>query len=196
VVLTEGMVALLDGGENHLRVLRGRTEPDGYADLLLIIDVAGGGRGGPGLGCPAGPELVAAPTVPMPALSPAGREWYVALALAEPWLAGDDDYPVPPSNREIYQRVLGWRGHAWNLAATQRVDDAIRAIATVAFGRPGEPLRGGRQQGRMQNLRYAVGRRIAEVRLVTAADLAAVERAAAGTPTTDDEASHAELAAY
>jgi hypothetical protein len=176
-ILTAGMGALLDEGENHLRVLRGRAIGDsGYADLLLIVDVSDVDRRGTGRVLEPDPD--AAPTGPAPGLSPVEREWYVALALAEPWLTGTDDYPRPPSNREIYERVLAWRGHAWNLGAPQRVDDAIRAIAMVAFGRHADPFRAARV-GRTQNLRYSVGRRIAEVRLVTAADLAAVERDAA-----------------
>jgi hypothetical protein len=176
-ILTAGMGALLDEGENHLRVLRGRCDgPGGYADLLLIVEVSE--RDNFWSGLVVEPDGDAAPTGPAPGLSPVEREWYVALALAEPWLAGTDDYPRPPSNREIYERVLAWRGHAWNLGAPQRVDDAIRAIAMVAFGRAGDPFQAGRG-GRTQNLRYSVGRRIAEVRLVTAADLAAVEHEAA-----------------
>jgi hypothetical protein len=175
-ILSAGMGALLDEGENHLRVLRGRAIGDGYADLLLILDVSDVDRGHTGLLIEPDPD--AAPTGPAPGLSRVEREWYVALALAEPWLTGTDDYPRPPSNREIYERVLAWRGHAWNLGAPQRVDDAIRAIAMIAFGRHADPFRAARV-GRTQNLRYSVGRRIAEVRLVTAADLAAVERDAA-----------------
>lgn len=177
--LAAGMAALLDEGENHLVVLRGRQAgPDAFADLLLVVEVA---VAGPARAVPAPasahPDLDAAPTGPPPTLAPGEREWYVALALAEPWLAGADDYPRPPSNREIYERVLGWHGYAWNLEAPQRVDEAIRAIALVAFGRYDDPFRpsGGR---RVQNVRFSVGRRAAEVRLVTAEDLAAVEREA------------------
>jgi hypothetical protein len=176
-ILTEGMSALLDEGENHLRVLRGRqVGPGAYADLLIVIDV-----GTVGLAAtpdPATlPDLDAAPTGPAPGLRAGEREWYVALALAEPWLTGADDYPRPPSNREIYERVLGWHGYAWNLDRPQRVDDAIRAVALVAFGRHDDPFRVGSGR-RVQNIRFSVGRRAAEVRLVTAADLATVERLA------------------
>jgi hypothetical protein len=180
--LTEGMSALLDEGENHLQVLRGRQlGPDTYVDLLLVVDVATTEPAGPPPAAdPAGPDGAAqpdrdaAPTGPAPGLTPGDREWYVALALAEPWLTGADDYPRPPSNREIYERVLGWHGYAWNLEAPQRVDDAIRTIALVAFGRHDNPFRPSAR--RVQNVRFAVGRRAAEVRLVTAADLAVVER--------------------
>jgi hypothetical protein len=178
VVLTEGMSAVLDGGESHLRVLRGRRAgPGGYGDLLLIVDVTGGALDRPARRHLSVPDVPAA--APPPALPPGTPPWYVALALAEPWLVGADDYPRPPTNREIWQRVLDWHGYAWNLAAPQRVDDAIRSIAELAFGGPREPYRGAGHNP-MKNLRYAVGRRVAEVRLVTAADLAAVERAAAG----------------
>jgi hypothetical protein len=178
VTLTEGMSALLDDGENHLQVLRGRRlGPDEYADLLLVVDVAAADP-------PASPPAAAAgrldrdaaPTGPPPRLAPGDREWYVALALAEPWLAGADDYPRPPSNREIYERVLGWHGYAWNLDRPQRVDDAIRLVALVAFGRQDDPFRA--PAGRVRNVRFSVGRRAAEVRLVTAEDLAAARRGA------------------
>jgi hypothetical protein len=177
-ILTEGMSALLDEGENHLRVLRGRQlGPGAYGDLLIVIDVAVVELDPPAP--PRQPEdLEAAPTGPAPGLSPGEREWYVALALAEPWLTGADDYPRPPSNREIYERILGWHGYAWNLDRPQRVDDAIRAVAWVAFGRHADPFQApvGR---RVQNIRFSVGRRAAEVRLVTAADLAAAEQQSA-----------------
>jgi hypothetical protein len=181
--LTRGMAALLDEGENHLRVLRGRQHgPDRFADLLLVIEVdqvaepapVAGPAGRPG----AAADRDAAPTGPPPGLTPGDREWFVALALAEPWLAGADDYPRPPSNREIYERVLAWHGYAWNLGAPQRVDDAIRAIALIAFGYQDDPFRPS-GHGRVHNVRFSVGRRAAEVRLVTAADLAAVVQAAA-----------------
>jgi hypothetical protein len=179
-ILTDGMSALLDEGENHLRVLRGR-QGDGntFTDLLLVVEVAAAApapapAAASTAAATADGDRDAAPTGPAPGLSPGEREWYVALALAEPWLAGADDYPRPPSNREIYERVLGWHGYAWNLEAPQRVDEAIRTIALVAFGRHDDPFRpSGR---RVQNIRFSVGRRAAEVRLVTAEDLAAVER--------------------
>jgi hypothetical protein len=179
VTLTTGMAALLDEGENHLLVLRGRpTGPDQYADILLAIQVdpvelsteephvAFSSQGNP-------EETT---TGPAPTLEPRSREWYVALALAEPWLTGSDDYPRPPSNREIYERILGWHGYAWNLSRPQRVDDALRAVARVAFGPQDDPFSS--PAGRAQNVRFAIGRRAAEVRLVTTEDIDRVEREA------------------
>ena len=118
----------------------------------------------------------AAPTKDAPGLLPHGREWFVALALAEPWLTGADDYPRPPTNREIYERVLAWHGYAWNLERPQRVDDAIRKVAAVAFGRYDDPFRA--TGGQLRNVRFAIGRRAAEVRLVTVGDLDAANHAA------------------
>jgi hypothetical protein len=180
VTLARGMSALLDDGENHIVVLRGRaTGVDEYGDIVLSVVVAevdpptdGGGAG------PAAvdddPDGVA--TGPAPTLARRSKEWYVALALSEPWLTGADDYPRPPSNREVYERVQGWHGYAWNLARPQRVDDALRAIARVAFGPHDDPFTS--TAGRVQNVRYAIGRRAAEVRLVTMDDLEEVEREA------------------
>jgi hypothetical protein len=112
-----------------------------------------------------------------PGLVRGSRDWYVALALTEPWLVGKDDYPRPPSNREIFERVRDWNGYTWNLHRPQRVDDAIRTISALAFGARDDPF-AARHDGRLQNVRFAVARRTAEVRLVTVADLAEVERAA------------------
>lgn len=177
VTVAEGMSLLLDEGENHLVVMRGRqVGPSTYDDLSIIVDVT-----------PATPEPARRPpepeeelhgdtTAPAPQLPRLSREWYVALALAEPWLTGTDDYPRPPSNREIYERVLGWHGYAWNLERAQRVDDSIRSVSRIAFGPKDDPFAAG---GRAQNVRFAIGRRAAEVRLVTADDLDAVERSAA-----------------
>lgn len=176
VTLVDGMSALLDEGDNHLLVLRGRETPDGFADLQLSVDVS--------LetveddkGAPIAENLDASPTSVAPGLVRGTREWFVALALAEPWLSGEDDYPRPPSNREIYERIEHWHGYTWNLQRPQRVDDAIRAIAGVAFGFADDPFRnpGG---GRVQNVRFAIGRRAAEVRLVTVDDLTWAERSA------------------
>lgn len=180
VTLTKGMSLLLDEGENQLQVMRGRqTGPTTFDDLGIVVEVS------PSRPVPAPPappvpdeDLDATATAPAPTLTPQSREWYVALALAEPWLSGTDDYPRPPSNREIYERVLHWHGYAWNLERAQRVDDAIRAISSLAFGPKDDPFRSG--GGRAQNVRFAIGRRTAEVQLVTVEDLATVERAASG----------------
>jgi hypothetical protein len=128
------------------------------------------------------PEAPSSPTGPGgtatgPRLTPRGREWFVALALTEPRLRGDDDYPRPPSNREIFERVRGWHGYAWNLHRPQRVDEAIRVISMLAFGVRDDPFLAA-HEGRRQNVRFAVVRRAAEMRLVTPEDLAEVERAA------------------
>ena len=72
--------------------------------------------------------------------------------------------------------MLGWHGYAWNLERPQRVDDAIRKVASVAFGRHDDPFRA--TGGSLRNVRFAVGRRAAEVRLVTVGDLEAANRAA------------------
>lgn len=178
VTLADGMAALLDEGENQLVVLRGRQLEDGDSvDLQMVLEV------GMATAEPVPPrsraelhDLDATVTAPAPTLAPETREWFVALALSEPWLTGTDDYPRPPSNREIYERVKGWRGDAWNLDRSQRVDDAIRAISRVAFGPRDDPFTAG--PGRAQNVRFAIGRRAAEVRLVTVEDLRRVEAAA------------------
>lgn len=177
VTLAEGMSLLLDEGENQLVVMRGRqTGVDTYDDLSIVVEVTPSAPAEPTFrpAPPVGAEPDA--TAPAPTLPRESREWYVALALAEPWLSGTDDYPRPPSNREIYERVLHWHGYAWNLERAQRVDDAIRSISALAFGPKDDPFRAG--SGRAQNVRFAIGRRTAEVRLVTVEDLEAVERAA------------------
>ncbi|PZR51574.1 hypothetical protein DNL40_15895 [Xylanimonas oleitrophica] len=177
VALTQGMTALLDEGENHVLLLRGRqSAPGQYTDLVLVVDVEVPQE--PQADAWQPPEdLEGAPTAPAPRLERWSREWYVALALAEPWLVGSDDYPRPASNREIYERILAWRGHAWNLERSQRVDDAIRVVARTAFGPADDPFTQG--AGRVQNVRFAVGRRAAETRLVTPDDLRVVEAARA-----------------
>lgn len=173
VTLVKGMTALLDEGENSVTVLRGRqgATPNQFDDLTLEVAVQTAQEAEP-VYTPRveGDEDL---TAPAPHLARGSKEWFVALALAEPWLAGDDSYPRPPSNREIYERVLGWHGYAWNLDRPQRVDDAIRVISRIAFGPRDDPFAGvgGR---RVQNVRFAIGRRAAEVRLVTAEDLAEV----------------------
>lgn len=177
VTVTAGMSLLLDEGENHLLVLRGRQSgPTAYDDLLIVLDVAAvAPRPASVPRTPSDADADSAATAPAPQLLRGSREWFVALALAEPWLTGTDDYPRPPSNREIYERVLGWHGYAWNLERSQRVDDTLRTIAHLAFGAKDDPFRVG---GRAQNVRFAIGRRTAETRLVTVDDLAEVERAA------------------
>lgn len=180
VTVAEGMSLLLDEGENQLVVMRGRqTGPSTYDDLSIVVDVAPSepARATRPRAEEAHDDLDAAVTAPAPRLPALSREWYVALALAEPWLTGTDDYPRPPSNREIYERVLHWHGYAWNLERAQRVDDAIRTISSLAFGPKEDPFNAGR--GRAQNVRFAIGRRTAEVRIVTVEDLESVERAAA-----------------
>ncbi len=178
VALTQGMAALLDEGENHVLLLRGRqTAPGQYTDLVLVVDVTVPDEPDDTPAWVPEHDPEGAVTAPAPRLERWSREWYVALALAEPWLVGADDYPRPASNREIYERVLAWRGHAWNLERAQRVDDAIRVIARMAFGPADDPFAQG--GGRVQNVRFAVGRRAAETRLVTAGDLAVVEAARA-----------------
>jgi hypothetical protein len=174
VALSTGMAALLDEGENHLLLLRGREDGASFTDLVLVLDVAEVREGAEAGETPFVPEgdPDGAPTADAPHLERWSREWYVALALAEPWLTGSDDYPRPPSNREIYERVLDWRGHAWNLERAQRVDDAIRSIARLAFGPTDDPFIV--TEGRVQNVRFAVGRRAAETALVTTDDLEAV----------------------
>jgi hypothetical protein len=57
------------------------------------------------------------------------------------------------------------------------VDDAIRTVSQIAFGELADPYAEARD-GRIQNPRFAVGKRVAEYRLVTAEDLSAIERAA------------------
>lgn len=180
VTLVDAMSALLDEGENRLVVLRGRELEDGtFADLTLAIDVALEAPAGDEVTAPVTGDADASPTAVAPGLVAGTREWFVALALAEPWLSGADDYPRPPSNREIFERVRHWHGYTWNLERPQRVDDAIRAIAGIAFGAKDDPFR--RNDGnRVQNVRFAVGRRAAEVRLVTSDELDAVEAGAAG----------------
>lgn len=173
--LTRSMSAPLDDGENQLVLLLGRQEPaGGFTDLVLSIDVTAN------LAVPRGADGAAAgtPTTEAgPALERGSRNWFVALALTEPWLSGNDDYPRPPSNREIYERVRGWHGYSWNLQQPQRVDEAIKLISRLAFGAHDDPFLAPRG-GRLQNIRFAVARRAAELQLVTATDLAEVERAA------------------
>ncbi|MDO5681496.1 MAG: hypothetical protein Q4G46_01535 [Propionibacteriaceae bacterium] len=176
VTLARGMTALLDEGENTVTVLRGRQGllRDQFDDLTLEVTVR------PMEAESAYVQRSVAEsdepdedhTAPAPTLRPRSREWFVALALAEPWLVGHDSYPRPPSNREIYERVLQWHGYAWNLERPQRVDDAIRVISRIVFGPRDDPF-AATSGRRVQNVRFAIGRRSAEVQLVTAEDLAA-----------------------
>lgn len=175
VTLSEGMAALLDEGENHILILRGRQTPTSFADLVIVLEVEQVTDAAEPSPFVASVDPDGALTAEAPQLERWSREWYVALALAEPWLSGEDDYPRPPSNREIYERILYWRGHAWNLQRAQRVDDAIRSVAPLAFGPQDDPFT--TTEGRVQNVRFAVGRRVAEVGLVSTADLSAVETA-------------------
>jgi hypothetical protein len=175
VSLRRAMSAPLDDGENQLILLLGWNNDRGdLVDLVLNIDVL-----------PSSADQSASPpsstgpdgTTTGPYLTRHGREWFVALALAEPWLAGNDDYPRPPSNREIFERIRGWHGYTWNLHRPQRVDEAIRVVSALAFGVQDDPFLA-THEGRLQNVRFAVGLRAAEMRLVTTEDLAEVERAA------------------
>ncbi|MEV4314223.1 hypothetical protein [Actinocrispum sp. NPDC049592] len=172
VIMTKSMTALLDDGENQLVLLLGKQSAEGgFTDLMISIDVRLG-RSEP----VRGPGIVEGRiTEAGPRLVKGSREWFVALALTEPWLVGKDDYPRPPSNREIYDRVMEWHGYAWNLQRSQRVDDAIRTISAIAFGLRDDPFVAPRD-GRLVNARFAVARRTAEMRLVTVTDLEEVER--------------------
>ncbi|GAB3155376.1 hypothetical protein GCM10027290_51400 [Micromonospora sonneratiae] len=175
--LAEGMTAVLDTGENQLLILRGGTDLTGYVDIMLNVDVAFDDTGSSPYVAPAafGPDWGLLPTAVPTDLEPDSDTWFVALALAEPWLAGADDYPRPPTNREISERIRTWRGDSGRLAAPQRVHDAIQQIARLAFGSGGHPFR--LEDGRrVENVRYAVGRRAAEVGLVTEDQLKRVER--------------------
>ena len=174
VTLVRGMSAMLDLGKNELVVLAGRQVGDElFTDLLLTFVVAAAAV--PEEDAPEGRrDTELKPHIRKGQLTRYSKEWYVALALAEPWLAGDDDSPFPPTNRRIYERVREWRGgDAWNLERAQRVDDAIRVVSRIAFGELADPY-GEARQGRIQNPRFAVGKRVAEYRLVTADDLTEV----------------------
>ena len=182
VTLVDGMTALLDEGENQLVLLRGAVGPaGGFTDLTLSIDVTAlaevEDQAIAGSAVPASLDRDGAATTAAPTLERFGREWFVALALAEPWLVGQDDYPRPPSNREIFERVTQWNRYAWNLSRPQRVDDSIKIISRLAFGPADDPFAA--SAGRSQNIRFAVGRRAAEVRLVTPDDLAEANRRSA-----------------
>jgi hypothetical protein len=173
VIMIRDMSVLLDDGENQLVLLLGRQVPGGFADLQLTLEVKTTRPEPDAADAPDDTDRTAAG----PRLEKLGREWFVALALTEPWLTGRDDYPRPPSNKEIFERVRYWRGYAWNLQQPQWVDEAIKAIAALAFGPRDDPYRAP-HDGRLQNVRFMVAQRAAELRLVTAAELAEVERAA------------------
>lgn len=175
VTIVRGMTVLLDEGENQLLLLRGAFDDGALTDLVMSIDISVVSEGAASPPA-ARASLDADVTTAAPTLEPGSREWFVALALAEPWLVGRDDYPRPPSNREIYERVVEWNHYAWNLQRAQRVDDCIRSISRLAFGAADDPFT--QAEGRSQNVRFAVGRRTAEVRLVTAQDLVEVRRKA------------------
>ncbi|GAB3414748.1 hypothetical protein [Flindersiella endophytica] len=184
VTLTRGLRAMLDGGKNELLILSGRKVSGLYADFELTFLLSGAVSGDTEdpLGVVPHGLTEPKPHLKQHRLAPHSKEWYVALALAEPWLAGQDDAPFPPTNRRIYERILHWRGEAWNLERSQRVDDAIRSVSRIAFGELEDPYAEART-GRIQNPRYAVGKRVADYQLVTSDDLDAVERAAAGRET-------------
>lgn len=176
VTLVRDMTALLDGGKNELVVLAGKqVGTELFTDLLMTFTVHATAPADVPV-APVHRDTELKPHVRKGQLTRYSKEWYVALALAEPWLAGDDDSPFPPTNRRIYERIRDWRGgDAWNLERAQRVDDAIRAVSQIAFGELADPYAEARS-GRIQNPRFAVGKRIAEYRLVTPEDLDDVSR--------------------
>ncbi|GAB3476765.1 hypothetical protein [Amycolatopsis cihanbeyliensis] len=178
VTLVRGMSIALDDGKNELVVFAGGRS----SDLALTFVVSGGTRHGELTELPSGGGTrapVAAPTAEAPeALSRHSKVWFVALALTEPLLAGADDEQRVPTHQEIHQRVRYWRGgDAWNLADPRRVDEAIKKISRIAFGESLDPYTAARD-GRLFNARFAVAKRAAQRRLVTADDLDEVERAA------------------
>ncbi|CAL9640203.1 hypothetical protein [Streptomyces sp. NPDC057340] len=182
VTLVRGMSTVLDDGKNELVVFTGRQLGGQNTDLTLTFMVTGALR-------PSEPTEVrwtADPVTPgvavteeaPGALSRYSKSWYVALALTEPLLVGDDDEQRVPTYQEIHQRVRHWRGgEAWNLADPRRVDEVIKKISKVAFGEVHDPYAAVRD-GKLFNARFAVARRTAQRRLVTIEDLDEVERAA------------------
>lgn len=178
VTLARGLSATLDDGKNELLLLSGQQVHGLYADLELTFLLTSQRREPDPAGVSGGGLTEPKPHLKQRRLAPNSKEWYVALALAEPWLAGRDDAPFPPTNRRIYERILYWRGDAWNLERSQRVDDAIPTVSRIAFGELEDPYAEART-GRIQNPRYAVGKRVADYQLVTPEDLDEVERAGA-----------------
>lgn len=182
VTLVRGMSTMLDDGKNELVVFTGRQVGGQTTDLTLTFVVSGA----PLPGEPTemreatGPSAsgVAVTEEAPQALSRYSKVWYVALALTEPLLVGADDEQRVPTYQEIHQRVCHWRGgEAWNLADPRRVDEAIKKISKIAFGESLDPYTAARD-GKLFNARFAVARRTAQRRLVTAEDLDEVERAA------------------
>ena len=163
-----------------------RPGPDIFTDIQLAIQVdvlpsdeptpapgpARGGRprrdGDPGPSADAG----AAQT----------REWYVATGAGRTVARRSrrlSATTVQPGDLRAGAR--SWHGYAWNLNRPARVDDALRAVARLAFGPQDDPF-SAPAAGRAQNLRFAIGRRAAEVRLVTVDQLEQVEAEAAARP--------------
>ncbi|MCR3720614.1 MULTISPECIES: hypothetical protein [Prauserella salsuginis group] len=182
VTLVDGMSVVLDEGKNELVVFAGLEAAGGPKDLALTFMVSGAERtreltelSGSDLPVPE----AAVPTAEAPeVLSRYSKVWYVALALTEPLLTGTDDEQSVPTHQEIHRRIDHWReGDAWNLADPRRVDEAIKKISRIAFGESLDPY-GAARDGRLFNARFAVAKRAAQRRLVTAEDLDEVERAA------------------
>lgn len=181
VTLVRGMSTGLDDGKNELVVFGGRAAGEHTADLVLTFVVDHSSvQGEPtelGASSGAGADVPATAEAPQ-TLSRYSKVWFVALALAEPLLAGADDEARVPTHQEIYRRVSHWRGgEAWNLADPRRVDEAVKKISRIAFGEQADPYTAVRD-GKLFNARFAVARRTAQRRLVTAEDLDEVERAA------------------
>ncbi|GAB3644971.1 hypothetical protein [Streptomyces sparsus] len=186
VTLVRGMSTVLDDGKNELVVFTGRRSGGQTTDLTLTLVVSGAPQPGePTVVREAadahGPGVAVTAEAPQ-TLSRYSKAWYVALALAEPLLAGADDEQRVPTYQEIHRRVCHWRGgEAWNLADPRRVDEVIKKISKIAFGESLDPYTAVRD-GKLFNARFAVARRTAQRRLVTAEDLDEVERVARTRP--------------
>ncbi|WP_253863229.1 hypothetical protein [Prauserella halophila] len=183
VTLVDGMSVVLDEGKNELVVFAGLEAGGGPPkDLTLTFVVSGAERTREltelsGSDLPV-PEAAVATAEAPEVLGRYSKVWYVALALTEPLLAGTDDEQSVPTHQEIHRRIDHWRGgDAWNLADPRRVDEAIKKISRIAFGESLDPY-GAARDGRLFNARFAVAKRTAQRRLVTAEDLDEVERAA------------------